>query len=402
MKFEIPVSTQKVIAELEKRGFEAYTVGGCLRDTLLKKEPNDWDVTTSALPEQTLELFSSLDSFRAIPTGILHGTVTVIHGGIPIEVTTYRIDGEYTDSRHPDSVEFTDKLASDLARRDFTVNAMAYSPRCGLVDLYGGVADLEAGIIRCVGDPFERFREDALRILRALRFAATLDFAIENTTAKAALELSRLLSHISRERIASELSRLVCGRGAARVISDFLPIIKEILPGVNFSELDKICTSLNKLFPVSTPLGLAALFAGCEPSFVREALRSLRFDSATVSLCTAIVTHLECNILGTADIKRLCRDIGCGAAEDVLRLGIARGETEPGFLDILSGIIERDDCVSLSQLKIGGDELISLGAKGREIGVILNELLEKVIDGRLQNEKTPLLLEAVNIINRKG
>ncbi len=402
MGFAICATAEKVIAALEERGFEAYTVGGCVRDTLLKKEPNDWDVTTSARPEETLELFSSLDSFKAIPTGITHGTVTVVHGGVAIEVTTYRIDGEYTDSRHPDSVEFTDKLSADLARRDFTVNAMAYSPERGLVDLYGGIADLENGIIRCVGDPHTRFREDALRILRALRFSATLDFIIEDVTAKAAILLSDLLSHVSHERIASELSRLVCGNGAPHVIRDFLPIINVILPGVNFSGLDKICTSLERISPESAPLGLAAILADCEPSSVREILRSLRFDSATVSLCTAIVTHLHGIISTEADVKRLCRDIGYGAAEDVIRLAISRDEANPELLDTLSNIIERDYCISLAQLKIGGDELLSLGAKGREVGMILNELLEKVIDGTLKNEQTPLLLEAVRIINQKG
>ena len=402
MKFTICATAEKVIAELEARGFEAYAVGGCVRDTLLGKEPNDWDITTSARPEETLDIFSSLDSFKAIPTGIMHGTVTVVHGGVNVEVTTYRIDGEYTDSRHPDSVEFTDKLSADLARRDFTVNAMAYSPERGLVDLYGGVCDLEAGIIRCVGDPHERFCEDALRILRALRFSATLDFIIEDETAKAAILLSELLSHVSRERIASELSRLVCGRGATRVIRAFLPIINVILPGVNFSGLDKICTSLERLSPESVPLGLASLFADCEPSSVSEILRSLRFDSATVSLCTAIVTHLHGDISTEADVKRLCRDIGYGAAEDVLRLATSRDEAKPELLDTLSHIIDNDDCVCLAQLKVGGDELLSLGAKGREVGVMLNELLDKVIDGTLENEQTTLLLEAVRIINRKG
>lgn len=402
MKFEIPTAAKKVIAELEKRGFEAYIVGGCVRDALLDKEPNDWDITTSALPAKTLEIFSTLDSFKAIPTGIAHGTVTVIHGGVPIEVTTYRIDGEYSDSRHPDSVEFMDRLSDDLARRDFTVNAMAYSPERELVDLYGGACDLEGGIIRCVGNPYERFREDALRILRALRFAASLDFAVEDVTAKAAVELLGLLAYVSRERIASELSRLVCGKGASRVIRDFLPIISEILPGVNFAGLDKICTSLDRLYPASVPLGLAALFAGCEPSAVRETLSSLRFDGATVSLCVAIVTHLHSNISSEADVKRLCRDIGYVAAEDVIRLGIARGEMSHGLTDLLSEIVERGDCVSLAQLKIGGDELLSLGVKGREIGMILDELLEGVIDGTIQNDSTPLLLEAVRIINRKG
>ncbi len=402
MKLNIPKYAAEVISALEENGFEAYAVGGCVRDAILGNEPNDWDVTTSAHPEKTLEIFSSLEGFKAIPTGIAHGTVTVIRNGMSVEVTTFRIDGEYLDSRHPDSVSFTDKLWADLARRDFTVNAMAYSEGRGLVDLYGGGDDLNAKIIRCVGEPAERFREDALRILRALRFSSVLDFEIEKATGEAALLLRESLSNVSRERIAAELARLVCGKGAARVLRGFLPVIKEILPDARFDRFEKICASIKTLYPASAPLMLAALLAECEPSGAKKILRSLRFDNATVSLCHAIISHLGDNIQTETDVKRLCRDVGFGVAEDILRLKISRGEADILLLDTLCQIIERDACVSLAGLNIGGDELLSLGASGREIGDILDELLENVITGELQNEKNALLIGAVQIINRKG
>ncbi len=401
MKLNIPKYAAEVISALEGNGYEAYAVGGCVRDTLLGKEPNDWDITTSAYPEKTLELFSSLDGFKAIPTGISHGTVTVVRSGMSVEVTTFRIDGEYSDSRHPDSVSFTDKLSADLARRDFTVNAMAYSEARGLIDLYGGKNDLEAGIIRCVGESHERFSEDALRILRALRFSSVLDFELEKGTAEAALELRGTLSSVSKERIAAELSKLVCGKGTARIIRGFLPVIREILPGVRFDDIEKICDSVKTLYPSSAPLMLAALLADCKAAKVREILRSLRFDSATVSHCYAEVSHLADDVQTEIDIKRLCRDVGFCAAEDILRLKISRGEADISLLDTLWRIIERGECVSLAGLDIGGDELLSLGAVGRQIGDILNELLEKVITGEIQNEKTVLVESAVRIINQE-
>ncbi len=401
MKLNIPEAAAAVIGTLERYGCEAFAVGGCVRDAILGREPNDWDVTTSAHPDKILEMFSSLPDFKAIPTGIVHGTVTVVYKRTPIEVTTYRIDGEYSDSRHPDSVNFTDDITADLARRDFTVNAMAYSDEHGLVDPYGGVHDLEARVIRCVGAPRERFSEDALRILRALRFSSVLGFTVEADTAAAAIESKSLLANVSRERIAAETSKLVCGRDAARIIKEFLPVICEILPDAKFGGIDKICTSIDRLCAPSVPLALAALLADCDADTTRTSLRSLRFDNATVSLCCAIVTHLHDCLCDEASVKRLCRDVGYGTAEDTILLGIARGKWDAALLDILLEIIEKDECVSLAQLKIGGDELLSLGAVPREIGGILEELLEKVIDGSLANQTTSLLCEAVCIINRK-
>lgn len=227
MTMDMPKNVDTAINLLQSAGFEAYAVGGCVRDSLLGKTPNDWDITTSAKPEDMKSVFAD---FHCIDTGIKHGTVTVVIDGEPLEITTFRLDGEYEDNRHPKSVTFTSNLGADLGRRDFTVNAMAYSKMTGTVDLFGGQNDLKNGIIRCVGDPNRRFNEDALRTLRALRFASALDFEIEEKTAQSLLENRALLGNISEERIVKELLKLVCGKGAKRILTDFAPVLFEILP----------------------------------------------------------------------------------------------------------------------------------------------------------------------------
>lgn len=227
MTMDMPKNVDIAINLLQSAGFEAYAVGGCVRDSLLGKTPNDWDITTSAKPEDMKSVFAD---FHCIDTGIKHGTVTVVIDGEPLEITTFRLDGEYEDNRHPKSVTFTSNLGADLGRRDFTVNAMAYSKKTGTVDLFGGQNDLKNKIIRCVGDPDRRFNEDALRILRALRFASALDFEIEEKTAQSLLKNRALLGNISEERIAKELLKLVCGKGAKRILTDFAPVLFEILP----------------------------------------------------------------------------------------------------------------------------------------------------------------------------
>ena len=208
MTMDMPKNVDSAINLLQSAGFESYAVGGCVRDSLLGNTPNDWDITTSAKPENMKSVFAD---FHCIDTGIKHGTVTVVIDGEPLEITTFRLDGEYEDNRHPKSVTFTSNLGADLGRRDFTVNAMAYSKKTGTVDLFGGQNDLKNKIIRCVGDPDRRFNEDALRILRALRFASALDFEIEEKTAQSLLKNCALLGNISEERIAKELLKLVCG-----------------------------------------------------------------------------------------------------------------------------------------------------------------------------------------------
>ncbi|MBQ8510171.1 MAG: hypothetical protein IJ493_09730 [Clostridia bacterium] len=377
---EIPAYAARVVGRLEKAGYEAWCVGGCVRDTLMGRVPNDWDVTTSALPEQTLALFDGVfcadgeKPFKAVPTGIAHGTVTVLSCGQPVEVTTYRVDGEYTDCRRPDSVSFTSSLTEDLVRRDFTINAMAYSPTAGLRDPYGGADDLAAGIIRCVGDPVKRFSEDALRILRALRFASVLGFTIDDATADALLALRGLLDKISRERVSAELAKLLCGRDAAAVLSRFTPVLTQILPGAVVD-----VPLLTRLHGEPLTTLLAALSADGSD------LLRLRFDSRTCSRVALLARERNRPLSCKLDVKCLCRDIGHDAARELMRL---RGDrkAESWLLEILAD----GDCVSIAQLAVGGREMLSLGIPSNKIGNVLDALLNAVMEGRVPNEKSAL------------
>ena len=221
-----------IIDRFEKNGFSAYAVGGCVRDSLLQKEPNDWDICTDALPQDILRLFSD---FHTFDTGIKHGTVSVVINSFVYEITTFRIDGEYFDNRHPEKVEFTDDLVTDLSRRDFTVNAMAYSDRTGLVDPFDGAYDLELMAVRCVGNPVERFTEDALRIMRALRFASCYNMAIEKHTANAIFECKKLLNNIAAERITVEFNKLVCGESCEYIMRRFKDVFAVFLPEISIT-----------------------------------------------------------------------------------------------------------------------------------------------------------------------
>ena len=224
---KIPHGAKFIITRLNSNGYRGDIVGGCVRDYLLGKEPNDFDITTDALPDEMRRIFSDL---KTVDTGIKHGTLTVIVDSVQYEVTTYRIDGEYSDNRHPDKVSFTNKLSDDLSRRDFTVNAMCYNEHDGVTDMFGGKEDLSARIIRAVGDPVLRFHEDSLRILRALRFAATLNFEIEKNTADAIFKTSSLLKNVSRERVYTEWKKLICGVGASRIIREYGSVIEVVIP----------------------------------------------------------------------------------------------------------------------------------------------------------------------------
>ena len=224
---QLPSDINEILSQLNNAGHKAYAVGGCIRDSFMGKTPNDWDITTSASPEQIKEVFAS---FRTIDTGIKHGTVTVICNHTPVEITTFRIDGEYTDNRHPDSVKFTNDVTEDLARRDFTINAIAYNPIDGIIDPFGGIHDIENRIIRCVGSPDKRFNEDALRILRAIRFASTLDFNIEKETSDSIIENENLISGIAVERISTELIKLLTGKNVYSVLTDYKSVIAVFIP----------------------------------------------------------------------------------------------------------------------------------------------------------------------------
>ena len=388
MRIEIPPHAAAVIRALTELGYEAYVVGGCVRDSLMGREPNDWDVTTSAKPEEVMLLFGALRGFKTYPTGIAHGTVMVLSKGQPVEVTTFRIDGEYTDGRRPDSVDFTDSLEEDLARRDFTINAMAYSHKRGLCDPYGGEADLAAKVIRCVGDPTRRFSEDALRIMRAVRFSSVLGFSVDDDTAEAAIGLRGSLANISKERIHTELEKLLCGMNAPAVIERFYPIFCEILPPLAKRHPSEVRAALGRLAGEEMPLMMAALLSGdCDAETL---LRDLRFPKRTTGRTVQILAHCKTPLPDKPAIRHLCRNIGIDGARDVIRYGIACGTADEQAMQNLDEIAEAGDCLSLSALRINGRILQSLGVPKREIGTVLERLLCRVMADEVQNRTAEL------------
>ena len=369
----LPESAAYVLEKLENAGFEAYVVGGCVRDALLGLEPKDYDVCTNALPEQTETAFAGE---RVIETGLIHGTVTVLIGGQPFEVTTYRVDGDYADHRHPDGVQFVRDLESDLQRRDFTVNAMAYSPRRGLRDPFGGQEDLKRRCIRCVGEAEKRFEEDALRILRALRFAAVYGFDIEKRTADAARARKDELQYVARERVTAELGKLLCGQAAEEIafaFSDVLCAAMNVLPDAQ---------GLNRV-PPELPLRLAhVLRYAPQPE---RALNALRLDKETLrAVAELLAMRNRTAPQNDADVRRLLREAGCERALQLCRL---KGwDTAP-----VECVLARGDCWNLKQLAVGGRDMQQLGLRGKEVGAMLNRLLDQVVEGTLPNDADALL-----------
>ena len=383
-KVQYPVYAEKVINRLEERGYEAYIVGGSVRDLLLGKEPHDYDVTTSALPEQTLNVFSD---FRTIPTGLAHGTVTVISDGEPIEVTTFRVDGEYLDCRRPESVNFTDDITADLSRRDFTVNAMAYSKKRGIVDAFGGRDDLSRRVIRAVGEPRLRFSEDALRIMRAFRFSAQLDFSIDEATLSAAYDMKAGLSKIATERIASEFIRTVCSpspEDALRLMSE--GGIFEYITG-DYTPTAELINALGRSKPLSH-VRLGILLSPLKKEGAREVLSALKLSNKLISEASRIAAALsEGQLEGSpADARRFIGSLGT-LTEDALDAARVIGILDPDFEASVRRSIEKKECSTGSELAINGGDLVKLGAKGREVGEILAYLLERVIEDPSRNER---------------
>jgi len=443
----LPGYVLDALSVLERGGAGAFAVGGCVRDLLRGAEPGDYDVTTCAPPERVTELFDAA-GWKCAPTGVAHGTVTVICEAGKLEVTTYRRDGEYADHRRPDSVRFTGELQDDLARRDFTVNAMAYSPGRGLADPFGGRDDLRAGVIRCVGDPDARFGEDALRIVRAARFASTLDFAIDRATADAMQRSLPLLKYISGERIGAELLKLLCGAGAARVLRERRTLFAAIIPSLG-AEFDFEQHSPYHIHDVwehtvavvgevraEPVLRLAALLhdVGKPGCFTRgtdgvghfyghaeagaklayAALRALKLDAVTIARVTELVRLHMLDLKPERKIIR--RRLGTLTPPEFFDLiELQRADAlahEPAAAvkrlreleraaELARGIIADGECCTLRQLAIGGDELVALGLPpGPEVGRILRRLLREVTDGKLANERGALMGEAGRLMGR--
>lgn len=399
---KIPKKAEYIIEELGSNGFEAFAVGGCVRDTVLGRNPQDWDITTSASPADVKRIFK-----RTIDTGILHGTVTVMLDKEGFEVTTYRIDGEYEDSRHPKEVTFTTNLEEDLRRRDFTINAMAYNPKTGLVDKFGGIRDLDDKIIRCVGVAKERFTEDALRILRAVRFSAQLGFTIEEETRIAARELAPTLKRISRERIQSELIKLLMSPHP-----DYVKELDNLSLMENMFE-EKIIINEHTLRMLSAVRAHKTLrftaFLQEENAAVnaRNILKSLKFDNFTINQVSRLAKWLRIEIKpDKASVRHAVNQIGEDIFELLLEAQKAFAESaadrdehriaeicEAGKL--YKSIMENGDCVSLKQLAVSGNDIIKAGlAKGQEIGELLLYLLDIVLDNPVENEKDKLLKRA--------
>ncbi|MBQ7124033.1 MAG: HD domain-containing protein [Oscillospiraceae bacterium] len=422
---------------LESAGFEAYAVGGCVRDSLLGKVPTDYDVTSSAAPDEMKAVFKNE---HVIETGIKHGTLTVLINKNPIEITTFRVDKEYLDNRHPSKVEFARSLKEDLARRDFTVNALAYSQKTGIIDLFGGAFDLEKGIIRCVGDSEKRFDEDALRIMRGLRFASVLGFEIEEKTSAAIKEKRELLKNVSAERLSSELIKLLCGKNAAKILLEYSDVLSVFIPELSalkgFEQhhfrhdkdvLGHTAAVIDNI-PPKPVLRLAAFFHdiakpdsfsidesktghfyGHAPLGAEKAeaiLSRLRFDNETKKAVCELIRHHEDRFEPSPKaIKRVLGKIGPSLYDDLLTLMYADDlgkkpeyQNPKSFYDeyrlIAKKIVEEGECFSLKKLAVGGSDLISLGiSPGPEMGRILNALLEKVINGELSNEKEKLIEE---------
>ena len=382
----LPSNTEYIIETLQKNGYEAYAVGGCVRDMLNSDTPHDFDITTSAEPEAVISLFE-----KTVPTGIKHGTVTVIINGVPNEVTTYRTDGEYRDHRRPDSVIFVKSLREDLARRDFTVNAMAYNKRDGLKDFFGGKQDIQNRILRAVGEPERRFYEDALRILRLFRFSSVLGFNIEENPLKAALEYAPTLKSVSAERIYSELLKTLCGKkpAALKPLTDIGGLrFSGLTSSPDYGILPLLGSADTKLF--------AFLYSG--GADVTAALDFLRVPNKTKKAARDMLTLLNMPFPKTKpEIKEMLYLTSPVSVENYFDYKAAYGENCENARSMLSEIIENAEPYKISDLKIRGEDLKKLGIRGRETGEMLEALRKYVIPDPTLNTKSRLLEEIKNL-----
>ncbi|MBR2354191.1 MAG: hypothetical protein IKA76_06810 [Clostridia bacterium] len=388
----LPTHILNLMTLLEEAGEEVYLVGGSLRDALLGIPPHDFDLATSALPEHTVRIFAD---YRVIETGLKHGTLTVIAEGEPVEITTFRIDGSYHDGRHPDGVTFTDKITEDLSRRDFTVNAMAYHPRKGLCDPFGGREDLERGILRAVREPSLRFSEDALRIMRAFRFSAQLGFSIEPATLLGIAETREGLARIAAERIASEFLRLLCSPGVEQALRGMIEY--GVLPYVtgDYRPSDAILSVIGKSRPEEAErLGL--FFAEAEPEEAAKFAHALRLSNKQIAALRAVCRSAGLSVHTEADARRLIADCGVYAPFGV-RVSVLLGHSP---VEAIGWVEDNRAPCTLADLALGGRELISAGIEPRRVGRTLEYLLKEVLKEPEQNEREALLSLALAYNNR--
>ena len=402
---KIPQSVQYILNQLNKNNFEAYIVGGCVRDSIMKIVPHDWDICTSALPEQVVKVF---ENHQIIPTGLKHGTVTVIVDEIPFEITTYRIDGEYEDNRHPKNVVYTQNVEKDLLRRDFTINALAYNPNEGIIDIVNGIEDINNKIIKCVGNAGERFREDALRILRAIRFATRYNFDIHYSTIFSILANKKLLKNISKERIYSEMIKTLSNDYVSAKNFYLLGIcIKEIVEELKNVDFRSLSHKIEK-YQSDIYVRLALLFDFDEETLLTT-LKQLKYDNDTIRAVCGISKYGKyiCEEYNNIDSKYLARllikELGNKMALLSVDFAAILHEEEYNKIiklkDCILIEVENNACCNISQMHINGNDLIKLGFQGIEIGICLNTLLEEIMQDKLRNEKGSLLNRAKELVN---
>ena len=450
----LPENISRALDMLESAGHEAWVVGGCVRDSLMGIIPHDYDITTSALPAETEQVFAG---YRLIETGLKHGTVTVLADGSPIEITTYRVDGEYRDSRRPERVTFTRNIRDDVSRRDFTMNGIAYNPKQGYFDEFGGAEDIKAGVIRCIGKPEKRFREDALRILRGLRFSASLGFEIEENTARAMHDTRELLNKISAERVFSELCGLLTGRNSHRnifrVLTEFRDIAAVIIPEFRectgfvqhsrfhcFDVYEHCVMSAQKAAEISAgsecrlPLTLAMLLhdigkpqrftlgedgeghfyghAAVSADIAEDILRRLKCSNALRERVCAIVRYHDVPLSDTdKSVRRLLRKYGLETVRDICLAHICDDSAKTpecaGRCGEWRAVLSRVEalapscCLTLKDLAVDGKALSGLMEPSPEMGKALKFLLDAVINGNFPNEREFLLKEAAKYIAKR-
>lgn len=408
MRLTLPKPVETALSRLEAAGYSAYAVGGCVRDHVLGFTPHDYDICSAATPEEMQRVFRGE---RTIETGLKHGTLTVLLSGMPLEITTFRVDGAYSDGRHPDSVQFTARVEDDLSRRDFTINAMAYSPTAGLVDPFGGQADCARGVIRCVGNPAERFGEDALRILRALRFSARLGFPIEENTVKALREGRAQLCHVSRERIAVELTGILQGKGAASVLRLFPEVIETVLPelqplmaGEKWEKTLLIIDAAPKDLYLrwAAFLRLCGMDAADSGRLALSLLRGLKMSSKIMDTVSELVTWQDAD-LRPETMQEMLMCVGPERLEQLIlfrqAVRLAEQKESPGAIardtealqQKRKALLDEKACYTLPQLAVNGKDMAALGLRGPAIGDTLHGLLLQVARGQLPNERGALL-----------
>lgn len=401
MKINLPPKVRYIINKIYENNYEAYIVGGCVRDAILGFEPNDYDITTSASPNTIQEIFKD---FKCIETGIEHGTVSVLMEDEIFEITTYRIEGEYKDHRRPDKVDFTDRLEEDLKRRDFTINAMAYNEKKGLIDLFGGKEDLNNKIIKTVGNPYDRFNEDGLRMIRAIRFSSKLNFTIEKETLKAIYDKSFIINNISLERITDEFTKIILSDKPENIKYLFETKLLKYLNISNEDDIGKLKQFYNEIVILkkinkNLEKRLALLDYIIEKnninckSFCNELIYSKKVIK-NHNIILTLLKNIEIDHLNKVEIKKILSEVDRNLLEEYLDIsGIIYDKEKKvdEIIDILSEIEENNECYIIKNLKVNGRDIMSLGYKNKEVGEVLNYLLEIVIEDYTLNKKDVLI-----------